>query len=59
MSPKQKIAAHFGVDISDLTFCRGYGWFYKVHFLHTSLYELQHTPAWKTKDISSLWIGDR
>lgn len=59
MKAKDKIAKRFNVDPADLEYRNGQGWFYQGHLLHESLHELQHTPAWATGDIASLWIGDR
>jgi len=65
MNHKQKIAKRFGVDSKSITYRPGKGWFYaspsdrRLRFLHKSYYELQHTAAWSTKDITKLWVGDR
>jgi len=59
MSVKAKIATHFGVKETDLEYQRGQGWFYQGHFLHKSLYEIQHCPGWATKRISAYWLYDR
>ncbi|NIM22231.1 MAG: hypothetical protein GTN64_07435 [Candidatus Latescibacteria bacterium] len=59
---KTRIAVHFSVGKDDLEYrsgARGRGWYYKGRFLHTSLYEMQHCPAWKLKDITNYYIGDR
>ncbi len=54
-SRKQRIAERFGVSPSDIQYRPGVGWFYQNRLLHTSFYELQHTPAWATREIRSLW----
>ena len=59
MTPRDRIATRFNIDPAAITYRRGRGWFYRDRFLHRSLYELQHTPAWSLMDITNLWIADR
>ena len=56
-SRKRCIAERFNVNPSDLRYHPGVGWLYQDRLLHTSFYELQHTPAWATREIRSLWFS--